>query len=378
MVGLDRSTFPRPKTCGGGVSARSIPYLPDGWESVPHEVTTGVHLTYGDRGHVDVDTGIPIAYQFRREEFDLFLLEKARKNGALIETGVKAGEISWDGVNFWIGTERGDRYKAPILFAADGASSQVSRHLLKRKLDPGSSRNWRRSEDGVPRKHFPSSEMHVSCPGPIPSGLVHIDLGLVSGGYGWAFPKSGKAENVGVIGFTIPLSDPSKVLRAFIERVWPNLPGAHQLEEPRTWFVPDYRGTDRHGRIPGLFFLGDAGGLVDPFLGEGIYYAVLSAQRAVSEILRNPNRPGEASRSYATWVRRDIFRDFAQARRLAALIYRFPGLYFRLVQKYPRILTLYAAILRGVHDYRSFSVSIGRSLLYRPFRGLFPGQGRSF
>ncbi len=34
VVGLDRAVFPRQKTCGGGLSARAIPLLPDGWDNV--------------------------------------------------------------------------------------------------------------------------------------------------------------------------------------------------------------------------------------------------------------------------------------------------------------------------------------------------------
>ena len=374
VVGIDRSEFPRFKTCGGGVSARSIPYLPIGWQSVPHEVTTGVCLTYDNHGPVEVDMGMPIAYQFRREEFDHFLLEEARKDGALIVTGVQVEEIGWDGSDFRIATEGGNLYTAPLLLAADGASSQVSRSLLNRTKKPGSFRPrfQRRSSVKHLGKSFPSSEINISGSNPVSPGLVRIDLGFVSGGYGWSFPKSRSGENIGVIGFSKPLTDPLAVLGGFVSRILPGTEGSSTREEPRTWFVPDYQESDRHGKIPGLFFLGDAGGLVDPFLGEGIYYAILSAKKAVSEILKHENHPKAASLSYAGWIRQDLFRDFAQARRLAAVIYRFPGVYFRLVQKYPHVLSLYAAILRGAHDYRSFSRSIGKNLLNLPFRTLLP------
>ncbi|MHB1285000.1 MAG: NAD(P)/FAD-dependent oxidoreductase [Leptospirales bacterium] len=368
VAGFDRSSFPRNKTCGGGVSARCVPFLPKGWEKLPHEVTTGVSLKYMDHDPVEVSMDRPIAYQFHREEFDFFLLERAGDAGAQLLTDRSMTNLIWNGRSFQLTTDRSEVFESPVLIGADGATSQVYRFL-------GDTAN--RQETSVRKKKpvhhgYPSSEKLLGLGSPSRRSDVLIDLGSVPGGYGWSFPKSGSVNNVGVVGFSKPLNNPVETLKTFSGKLLENPPCSADVQKARTWVIPDFQESMVHGLLPGLFFIGDAGGMVDPFLGEGIYYAMLSARKAVSEILLHRGHPSKSSQSYADWAVRDIFRDFSQARRLASIIYRFPGIYFRLVQRYPHILSMYAMILCGSHDYRSFSRTVGRNLFNLPFRKLFP------
>lgn len=368
VAGFDRSSFPRSKTCGGGVSARSAPFLPKGWDLLPHEVTTGVSLSYLDYDPVEVEMDRPIAYQFHREEFDLFLVEKAKAAGAQVFTDRTMANLLWNGASFRLTTSRSEVFESPVLIGADGATSQVYRFLGNSGKEQSKRIRKRRSV----QHGYPSSEKILKCESPSRRSDVLIDLGSVPGGYGWSFPKSGTGNNVGVVGFAKPLENPLGTLKVFIEKLLGNSLPSEDGQKSSTWLIPDYQESTVHGIIPGLFFIGDAGGMVDPFLGEGIYYAMLSAKKSVSEILTHRWNPGKASQSYAEWAVRDIFRDFSQARRLATIIYRFPGIYFRLVQKYPHILSMYAMILCGSHDYRSFSRTIGKNLFNLPFRKFFP------
>ncbi|MHB8421880.1 MAG: NAD(P)/FAD-dependent oxidoreductase [Leptospirales bacterium] len=368
VAGIDRSDFPRSKTCGGGVSARSIPFLPKGWDALPHTVTTGVSLSYLDYTPVEVDMGRPIAYQFRREEFDLFLVEMAEEAGADLFFGRTVTDLVWNGSLFRLTTDQSEIFESPVLIAADGATSQVYRFLCSSTSEKTLSVKKKKSF----HHGFPSSERVSECESPSRRSDVLIDLGSVPGGYGWSFPKSGSVNNIGVVSFTKPLRNPLETLKAFAETVSIKSSPFPEGNKSRTWMIPDFQESKMHGMISGLFFIGDAGGMVDPFLGEGIYYAMLSAKRAISEILTHRGQPERASQSYAEWAVRDIFRDFSQARRLASIIYRFPGIYFRLVQKYPHILSLYSMILCGSHDYRSFSRTIGKNLFNLPFRKFFP------
>lgn len=368
VAGFDRSDFPRSKTCGGGVSARSVPFLPTGWDNIPHTITTGVSLVYLDHDPVEVDMGRPIAYQFRREEFDLFLVERAKDAGGHLLMGRTVISLVWNGTLFRLTTDQSEIFESPVLIAADGATSQVYRSLCN---------SISRQTNQVKKKHsfphgYPSSEKVVKCERPVRHSDVLIDLSTVPGGYGWSFPKCGEVNNVGVVSFAKPLGNPLESLKVFSGKVGGKRDPSEEESKPRTWMIPDFQESRMHGIIPGLFFIGDAGGMVDPFLGEGIYYAMLSAKKAISEILRYRKQPERASQSYAEWAVKDIFRDFSQARRLASIIYRFPGIYFRLVQKYPHILSLYSMILCGSHDYRSFSRTIGKTLLNLPFRRFFP------
>ena len=364
-IGIDRSHFPRNKPCGGGVSARTLPLLPPGLlDEVPHQITSGISLTYRGGPSQNQDFGQPIAYQVRRDQFDACLLDAARRAGGQVMTGVETVSARREGREFVILT--GHRViRARCIFAADGATSRILRDL-----DPESSRHVRENPSLRP---FTSAEAFGDLRNPIDDRHVGIDLGLVSGGYAWSFPKKDSSWGLGVAGFLGPLANPRGEFARYLESRQATVGKAEVL----TWPLPNYRSV-RHGRISGLFLVGDAGGILDPFLGEGIYYAILSATRGAEALIHELSRKdiapetaaGLASQAYARFVKETLWPDFAQGARLAQVLYRFPGFFFRVTRRHPGLLALYASILTGKHDYRSFS----RAMILRTLALLIPGR----
>jgi flavin-dependent dehydrogenase len=307
-----------------------------------------------------------IAYQVRRDQFDLALLDEAISSGARVWTGTTLGRITRMGTHFIVRVG-GRTLKTGSIIAADGATSKVLRELVPQSRTGGNERVFYRP--------WTSAEGWASLKHPIDSRLVAIDLGSIKGGYAWSFPKKDSLWGLGVAGFLTPLTDPKSELRKYLSRSHAELGSEGAL----TWPLPNYRAA-RHGYIPGLFLVGDAGGIVDPFLGEGIYYAVLSGTKAAEAYLASrswsadPSGSREnASKSYCRWLDSSIWPDFRQGSRLAQAIYRFPGVFFKLTGRYPGLLDLYASILTGEHDYRSFS----KEIIGRALRRILPGQ-RSF
>lgn len=364
-LGIDRASFPRNKPCGGGVSARTLPLLPPHlFEEIPNQVTSGISLTYRGGVSQNQDFGRPIAYQVRRDQFDFALIQAAVGSGARVMTGVGEVSAQREGEGFVV--MAGDRtIRTRALFAADGATSRVLRDL-----DPDSCRRIRETPSLRP---FTSAEGFGDLHHPIDARHVAIDLGLVTGGYAWSFPKKDSAWGLGVAGFLKPLVDPRGEFSRYLESREADIDAGGVL----TWPLPNFRSV-HHGKVPGLFLLGDAGGIVDPFLGEGIYYAILSATRAVEALTGVLSRAGhggqdavaQASRDYARYVMKSLWPDFSQGARLAQVLYRFPSLFFRIAQRHPGFLVLYASILTGKHDYRSFS----RAVILRALSLLLPGR----
>ena len=369
-LGVDRAEFPREKPCGGGVSARTLPFLPENFmESLPHQTTQGISLTLRGKREQRQDFGRPIAYQVRRDQFDLALLEQARETGARIMTGIRDIRLSRRGGGFvaMIGEKT---VFARAVMAADGATSKVLRDL-----DPDSMSKIRKNPLLRP---WTSAEGWASLRDPLDARFVAIDLGLVDGGYAWSFPKKDSLWGLGVAGFLKPLGDPRSVFSRYLVLREAELDSGGAL----TWPLPNFRAV-RHGRIPGLFLVGDAGGIVDPFLGEGIYYAVLSGTKAAESYIRSrnilrsgPDLPEQSAMEYVRWLDRNIWPDFRQGSRLARTIYRFPGVFFALTGRYPKLLELYASILTGDHDYRSFSREVIRRALGRLLPNRRPAAGR--
>jgi flavin-dependent dehydrogenase len=109
------------------------------------------------------------------------------------------------------------------------------------------------------------------------------------------------------------------------------------------------------GLVSGRALLvGDAGHLVDPLFGEGIYYAIRSGQLAAETILNQVNDRRRSLADYDVAVRREIYEEFRVAVRMASLVYSYPRLCHRLLPRYQHIVMLYYDVLRGRETYQTF------------------------
>ena len=125
-------------------------------------------------------------------------------------------------------------------------------------------------------------------------GRCLVDFGSVPYGYAWIFPKT-ETFSVGIAGYS------SKVkgrIKGYYSEFVESHPVLRGLSRPETkgWFIPVYHGKDQKLFKGRILVVGDAAHLVDPFLGEGIYYAMRSGQIAAESV------------EHALKVRRTILR----------------------------------------------------------------------
>ena len=124
---LDRAPLPRDKTCGGGVVARALEFLPPGVE-IPVERRLGrVESRFVDAGvAVAVERDAPLVHMAMRAPLDLALAEAARTAGATLcpQHAVERIELATDHV--LLETSRG-AWRARFLVAADGATGSTAR-----------------------------------------------------------------------------------------------------------------------------------------------------------------------------------------------------------------------------------------------------------
>jgi geranylgeranyl diphosphate/geranylgeranyl-bacteriochlorophyllide a reductase len=136
-------------------------------------------------------------------------------------------------------------------------------------------------------------------------------------GYIWVFPRCGHLS-VGICGKGVPAA----VLRKWLEdyMVEKGLPWKHgsfyshvlpSLETP-SW---------KRNRVAGdgWMAVGDAAGLVDPITGEGLYYAIRSADLAAKALLSEIT--GLAGQAYRRMLRRDFAADLEFGSRLAKRVF---------------------------------------------------------
>lgn len=309
---VDRAEFPRDKACGGGVSVKTRELLPFDLSPVIEHVATGVILGDPRTGAVTRETGAPLLYLTQRRRLDAFLIDRAREAGVeVIERWVVRGvERRPDGaydVRMQDHEGHTTTHTARGVVAADGANGVVGRAV------------------GLPHPlaHGVALEGNLPCPDGIPawlSGHVAIDVALIPGGYGWLFPK-GDHINIGVGGW----SDAGPKLRGALEgyiRAYGWDPGdlqdeaGHQLPlQPKGMAVVS----------GGVALVGDAAGMVEPLLGEGMYGAVASACALAPAVHHYLTGASADLSEYQQAMERDLWPDLERAGFLADILHAWPG-----------------------------------------------------
>ena len=353
---IDRSAFPRNKPCGGGISLRVLrrfPYLERELGRIPTHWVRRLHLEGPGGESTKVESDEPLALMIRRLEFDALLVSLAVEAGAELVTGAEIVKASSEAGGVTLGARDGRQFAAPVVIAADGVHSVVAKRL---GLNP----RWPRRAialdlmEETPRtmlRDVDPSSLWVAY-GYEPSGAEgRTDRGTggaaASGagnnkrapeGYAYVFPKKDHV-NVG-IGYVLSHyrdaveRAPYDLQRDFVAELTAR--GVVTGESVRSNFTPFLIPVGGPLRTPGrgrVLLAGDAGGFVNAFTAEGIYYAMVSGDLAARAVVGTPDdRSGhQLMRRYGRSWNREIgaeLRDavfvqrylFANRRRVARII----------------------------------------------------------
>ncbi|MEW6544460.1 MAG: geranylgeranyl reductase family protein [Nitrospirota bacterium] len=341
VLGIEKQAHPRYKVCGGGLSVRIDNILDADFKSVVEHTVYGVQFTYGGQDSFLIESATPIAYMVMRDRFDYHLVEKARGAGTEVHEDEQAlGFVQLeDGIE--VITDRG-RYRTKVLIGADGANSIVAQRLFPNRR--------------LHRMPTLESELGIGKAAPYPGeGKVLIDLGATARGYAWIFPKQERLS-IGVAEFRGKPASPKDVFDRFVrdEKKLGSMTVPRPCGHPLPLFSASSAGTAcglvRHRAL----LVGDAGHLVDPLFGEGIYYAVRSGQIAAASVLGTFHDRRRSLLDYELAVQREIYAEFRVASRVARIVYTFPRLCHRLMNRYQEVINLYYEVLRGRETYQSF------------------------
>jgi flavin-dependent dehydrogenase len=266
-----------------------------------------------------------------RAEFDEYCLARTVEWGAELRVIPHLRSITEREDEVQVQTSAG-LYRARYLVGADGANSVVRRLA---GLGP------------VPHGFALEAQVALCTPPP-----MELDIGVVERGYGWLFPKSDHV-NVGL--YTSDAAVP--IERTALDAYARAKLGAVTL----THVVGHYIGL--HGwrqRVASsrVVLAGDAAGLVDPLLGEGIHNAVASGQAAAAAIRACRTMGKTLALAYARELR-PLVRDLKVCARTAALFYARPDIGYRILATRP----LGTGLVRGFARGLSFSAARRRLLL---------------
>ena len=256
---LDKAQFPRRKTCAGGVSMRTLRLLPFDLGPVVEKVIAGISFTKKFETSFVRRYAEPLLVTVRRESLDHFLADQARRMGADFLDGIQFLSCVQEDGKVRVQTSVGT-CSAQLLIGADGGQSTVAKNMGLMADAP----YFLAVHSEVPASLFPWAE----------PDLIHIDWGSLRRSYAYLFHKKDSLA-MGAGGFRVSPLKIKNYQRAFGATQW-------QKEEHPPFSAAGFRlrlrgkrGLICQGRC---LLLGEAAGLVDPFTGEGIFYAIRSAQ----------------------------------------------------------------------------------------------------
>jgi menaquinone-9 beta-reductase len=311
---LEKSVFPREKVCGDGITPRGVKQLIDLGIDTREEAgwlhNRGLRVVGGG---VNLELDWPALADFPpygvvrpRNDFDDLLARAAQQAGArLLQQTTVTSAIIDERTGRIVGVEAKagpDRelvsYRAPLVVACDGVSARLA-------LSVGIDKREDRPMGVAVRRYYTSPrtkddflESHLELwdrSGPEPQLLP---------GYGWIFGMGDGTSNVGLgilsTSGAYGKTDYRKLLRSWLDGT------------PEEWGFREENATGKIGgaalpmgfnRTPhyrnGLLLVGDAGGMVNPFNGEGIAYAMQSARLAAECVVHAMARPTGFSREQA-------------------------------------------------------------------------------
>ena len=283
--------MPRVKACGDALTPRAVAALETLGLDIPSQWHRSVGIAvYGDHDGPYVfewpaSSGLPtISCTVPRSEFDNFMLEAAKAAGAQVRLGVAVHGPVTDGKRVIGVSGGGEIFLAPAVIDATGAASRLAvpagmPRLTQRPMGVAARGYMRALGAQAPDERWLHSWM--AMPEPSSPGEARLV------GYGWVFPMGGGLYNVGIgqlstsasfgqTDYKAALLDWVKTLPEQWGMTWVDADGT-PADKPEILSAALPMGINRKVVYRnGTLLVGDAAGLVSPYDGEGVSWALES------------------------------------------------------------------------------------------------------
>ncbi len=186
---------------------------------------------------------------------------------------------------------------------------------------------------------------------------IHLDFGGVPNGYGWVFPKkNGLSVGIGGMFKEGKGMRPRGYYDTFIEKL-PYLK-KENIGPVLGHSLPAFYSEGQRVSHGAVLLVGDAAHLMDPLMGEGIYYAIKSGMLAAEAILQSTGNGGSPSDLYEASVRLHFFENLKWALYFSQFVFRFTKLAYQTLKQYPELANLYLQVLEGKETYQGFVTKV--------------------
>lgn len=297
---LDRYVFPRKKACAGGITPKAYALFPFDISTQVRRVCRSVRVTRPGGRFFHIREDRPLCHMTRREELDFFCLNKAVEKGAVFRQipEIRSIEERKTCVEVQAGRER---FRALFLIGADGANSRVRRFV-------GGNRFWAKQMALEADIRVDRADRYD----------MEFDFSRIRHGYFWVFPRDDHV-NIGIYATVFGAGPRVGLLRDYTASRFPS----GRMTGVRGY--PIGTGGYAYRPVAGRILLaGDAAGMAEPLLGEGIYFAIKSGQEAAMAVLEAQDGRVSANEAYIRRLK-PVQMDLKGHALAGTCLYRVPG-----------------------------------------------------
>lgn len=344
---LDKADFPRTKSCGGGVSPAVAQWFDFDFAPVVQNRVSQVKYTFkmGDPSEVELRNVTPM-WMVDRSQFDNFLIEQATAKGAEFKSGVEVTAANLQDDTWSVTTSEGT-FTGKYLIAADGANSN-----LAKLLGMGGSETIAAANLQIPGELSDRRKI-----------TAFFDFGSLKNGFMWCFPKAdGYSFSAAYV--RNPKGKPEELKKQLTKYAelfdLDASQGTYQEHPLNLWQANRPLHSDR------FLLVGEAAGIVDPLIGEGIRPAMYTGVRAAGAIITALRGEANALADYTESINQEWGSNLAKADFLAGLFFKAPKIAYKVGVKRPAAGQLMGKILCGELSYSQIAERATKKLKFIP------------
>ncbi|MBN2599543.1 MAG: NAD(P)/FAD-dependent oxidoreductase [Candidatus Thermoplasmatota archaeon] len=340
---LEKATFPRDKPCGGGLQMRVLhrfKYLEE--HSLIDSFSTRIQIHSSSLLHpLDFHHTKPLEAMVLRQTFDEGLVTLATRTGALLQCGNAVQDLTNQKDHIRLVLSNGTTVESRLVIGADGMWSTIAKKIgMKQHCDHigiCAYNEYHLDQETMRDLYGEERSVHIHVQ---PYGLA---------GYGWVFPKK-EHVNIGIVEFrqaVTPRINKKKNLQILFTQYL-------EILKKKKLIPNSLSTTTTHGGVfptcpmstltaDRVLLCGDAGGLANPMTGEGIYYAMCSAETAAKtaiKALENSTTDVRSLKCYQTQWNQEFSLELSLLSRLSKRWGRNLDSFLEVANKDPKLVDI--------------------------------------
>jgi geranylgeranyl reductase family protein len=335
---IEKCSLPRYKPCGGGITSRCYKLIDLNIDKYIEDITYKILFVFENNESICLKVDKPIIYQVDRIKFDKYLVDKAIEYRCKVHDNERFLDFYETDKGVIVKTDKNE-YETKVLVGADGVNSNVAYKANLANRNKGIAVE---AEVYVDKQNIAEKK-----------GEVVVDFSVINGGYGWIFPKNDRLS-IGVGTFLNKLSDIKKRLDDLLAKNMIDNSAEIKIYGHQLPFPDGNEGIYNSEKI---ILVGDATGLADPFTGEGIYNAILTANMAYNVIDRYLIKKCKLD-EYTNKINKEIIPDIKWAYRLSLSVYNNMSLIQKAIRSFPNALAYFIDIMMGDNNYINFKAKV--------------------